>query len=453
MEKKYDLIGVDETLVLSKSKIKEHYRNFGNSYFVIYLGLLGYARKFNKAEGCFIWDENGNHYLDCFSGYGVLALGHNHPKVIAEIQKVLEKKSPNVLQASLSPHVAVLCHNLAEITPEGLLHSFLCNSGTEATEGALKTARIATGRREIIYCDNSFHGKTLGALSVTGREKYQKPFQPLLPEVKIIPFGEIEPLEKELKRRKAAAFIVEPIQGEGGIIVPPEGYLGEAENLCRKYGTLLILDEIQTGFGRTGAMFAADLDGVKPDIMCLAKALSGGIIPIGAFITTSSVWNKAYGGIEKCLLHTSTFGGNTLACVAANSTIKVIVEENLPKQAKEKGEYLLAELQKIQRKYSLIREVRGRGLLIGIEFENNLPLIGKKYFASVVASELLDKHKIITAYTLNNPNVIRIAPPLIIEKEQIDKIITALDKVCSQSSTQIWSKGGKKIIQGIFNRQ
>ncbi|MBC7325332.1 MAG: aspartate aminotransferase family protein, partial [Moorella sp. (in: Bacteria)] len=233
---------------------------------------------------------------------------------------------PNLIQSSLGVLAAALAHNLAKITPGDLQRSFFCNSGCEAVEGALKLARAATGRKEIIYCHNSFHGKSFGALSVTGREKYQKPFEPLLPGCAAVPFGDAEALAYELKKERAAAFIVEPIQGEGGINVPPPGYLAQARRLCSQHGTLLIIDEIQTGFGRTGAMFACEEEGAVPDILCLAKSLGGGIMPVGAYITTDEIWKKAYGSMEKALLHTSTFGGNNWAAAAALAALQVIHE-------------------------------------------------------------------------------------------------------------------------------
>jgi len=348
---------------------------------------------------------------------------------------------PNLLQASLGTVVSALAHNLAQILPGGLSRSFFCNSGAEAVEGALKLARAASGKTKIVYCEGSFHGKTLGALSVTGRQKYQKPFLPLLGPCEMVPFGDLEALEQKIFKKDVAAFILEPIQGEGGVIVPPKGYLSGVRELCDKYDVLLIVDEIQTGFGRTGKMFACEHEGVIPDIICLAKSLGGGgVIPIGAYSTKPEIWEKAYGGMERALLHTSTFGGNTWAAAAAIAAINIIVEQNLCEQARANGEYMLNRLKELQNRYSVVKEVRGLGLMTGVEFKSQAGLMDKltggminklseEYFGALVAGELQNKYHVITAYTLNNPNVIRLEPPLVVTKEQIDQVVDALEEI------------------------
>lgn len=365
-------------------------------------------------------------------------MGHNHPTVIEAVKKVMEW--PNLLQASLGTVVSALAHNLAQILPGGLSRSFFCNSGAEAVEGALKLARAASGKTKIVYCEGSFHGKTLGALSVTGRQKYQKPFLPLLGPCEMVPFGDLEALEQKIFKKDVAAFILEPIQGEGGVIVPPKGYLSGVRELCDKYDVLLIVDEIQTGFGRTGKMFACEHEGVIPDIICLAKSLGGGVIPIGAYSTKPEIWEKAYGGMERALLHTSTFGGNTWAAAAAIAAINVIVEQNLCEQARANGEYMLNRLKELQNRYSVVKEVRGLGLMTGVEFKSQAGLMDKltggminklseEYFGALVAGELQNKYHVITAYTLNNPNVTRLEPPLVVTKEQIDQVVDALEEI------------------------
>ncbi len=436
-----DLLKIEEALNLSREQVREFHKNYLNAGLSGMLKLLDLDKVFVRAAGVSVWDTEGREYLDFLGGFGALNLGHNHPAVLAALEKV--RTLPNLIQSSLGALAGALAHNLAQITPGNLQRSFLCNSGCEAVEGALKLARAATGRKEFVYCHNSFHGKSFGALSVTGREKYQKPFEPLLPGCTAVPFGDAQALAYELKKRKAAAFIVEPIQGEGGINLPPAGYLAQAANLCRQYGTLLIVDEVQTGFGRTGTMFACEQEGVVPDILCLAKSLGGGIMPIGAFLTTDEIWKKAYGGMEKALLHTSTFGGNTWAAAAALAAIQVIIEENLAAAAKEKGDYFLRGLQGLKERFPLVKDVRGRGLLIGLEFNQPGGLAARlsggltdrlagEYTGSLVAGELLNKHGIITAYTLNNPNVIRLEPPLTVTHEQIDKVLDALENILTR---------------------
>ncbi|MDN5332268.1 MAG: putrescine aminotransferase [Tepidanaerobacteraceae bacterium] len=437
-----ELLNIDDVENLSRADIKKIYSEHVNPGLASMMGLLNFDRVYVKAEGCYVWDAEGQRYLDFLGAYGALNLGHNPPEVLEAIKKVSQK--PNLLQATINPYAAVLAQNLSKIAPGSLKHSFFCNSGAEAVEGALKTARAATRKQKIISCDGGFHGKTLGALSATGRDKYKGPFLPLVPGFETIPYGDLDALEAKLKEGNVAAFIVEPIQGEAGIIVPPKGYLKGAKELCTKYGALLIVDEIQTGFGRTGSMFACEQEDVAPDIMCVAKSLGGGVMPIGAFIATDEVWEKAYSGMERCLLHTSTFGGNTLACAAGIASINAVKEKRLAERAAELGDYFLNRLKGLKERFGIIREVRGRGLMIGIEFEppvkgfiNRITggVINKLYeefTGALVAGELLNKHRIITAYTLNNPNVIRLEPPLIVTKEDIDLVLDALEDIFSR---------------------
>ncbi len=287
-----------------------------------------------------------------------------------------------------------------------------------------------------MYTNNSFHGKTFGALSVTGR-KYQEPFQLLIPECYSVPFGDSGALLNELRNEDYAAFIVEPVQGEGGIIEPPKGYLKEAQEICNKYETLLIADEIQTGFGRTGKMFAVQHEKVEPDIMTMAKSLGGGIMPIGAYIATDVVWQKGYGHKDKCILHTFTFGGNTFACAVALKTIEILIRDNLIENAYNMGNRLRKNLENVADEYKLIKEVRGKGLMIGAEFYE--PKLAKglsmEYLAGMVSGILLQDYHIITAYTLNNPNVIRFEPPLTVGESEVDYVAESLENVCKQQKS------------------
>ncbi|WP_003542956.1 aspartate aminotransferase family protein [Desulfotomaculum nigrificans] len=459
----HDLLTLEQALELDQRQVKDLHSQYLNKSLVTLLSLINFDTQFVSARGVSVYDAQGNEYLDFLGAYGALNLGHNHPEVLAVIQKV--NSLPNLLQASINGLAGALAHNLAHLTPGNLQRSFFCNSGAEAVEGALKLAKIATGRQKFIYCHNSFHGKTFGALSVTGREKYQQPFKPLMANCVGVPYGDLDALKHELMTKEAAAFIVEPLQGEGGIIEPPPGYLAQAKRLCAQYGTLFIADEVQTGLGRTGTFFACDAEDIVPDILCMAKSLGGGIMPIGAYITSDEIWRKAYGSMEKALLHTSTFGGNTMACAAALKTIDVIIRDNLCQQAKEKGDYFIAELKKLKEKYPLLREVRGRGLIIGLEFQQ--PVSSKKYsfkftmnlvnkvlqdyVGSLVAGELFNKHRIITAYTLNNPNVIRLEPPLIVTKEQLDRALVAIEDILSTHTglLSMVGSGAKTVIQKI----
>lgn len=438
----YDLIGLDNALNLSRKDSGSLFAKHVNPVLKTMLSAIGFDKNFVSAEGIFVYDDTGARYLDFLGGYGSLPFGHNPRDIQAGLDKAVDR--PNYLQAQASALQAALAHDLAAILPGELSMSFFCNSGAESVEGALKMARIATGKSVFVHCTGAFHGKTLGALSVGGREKYKTPFQPLIPGCVEVPFGDIKALEEALDQHRCAAVIMEPVQGEAGVIVPPEGYLKQVSELTRAYDTLLILDEVQTGLGRTGAMFACEHEEVVPDIICLAKALGGGVMPLGATAATRQVWEKAYGGLSKALLHTSTFGGGARACAAGLMTISKLVEENLPLKALELGEYFLEGLRTLKQSYKAIKEVRGKGLLIGLEFDK--PVEGlldkltagainefaKEYYASLVAGQLLGDHQVITAYTLNNPNVMRLEPPLVVTKEQIDYVLNALEAILSQ---------------------
>ncbi|ACV62078.1 aminotransferase class-III [Desulfofarcimen acetoxidans DSM 771] len=445
---------------LAKGQPGKHlHKEYLNASLVTMLSLLNFDHNFVSARGCSVWNDQDVEYLDFLGGYGALNLGHNHPDVVSAVQSV--SSLPNLLQISLGILTGALAKNLADVTPGALQRSFFGNSGAEAVEGALKLARMATKRQGLAYCHGSFHGKTLGALSVTGRLKYQIPFQPLLSDCYAVQFGDIASLEEVLKENSIAAFIVEPIQGEGGIIVPPDGYLSQVRKLCSKHGTLLIMDEIQTGLGRTGQLFACEYEQIEPDILCLAKSLGGGIMPISAFITTHEIWKKAYGSMEKAALHTSTFGGNTWAAAAGLAALEVTFRENLVLQAKEKGEYFLKGLKQLQQNYPLLKEVRGRGLMIGLEFNQPVGLarkalpglnkLSQEYLGSLIAGELLNKYRIITAFTLNNPNVIRMEPPLTVTYEQLDRVLEALKEIFTRHKGffSVAREGAKTIIKAL----
>jgi putrescine aminotransferase len=361
-----------------------------------------------QAEGCCIFDHEGRRYLDCLGGYGVFALGHRHPRVVEAVKRQLDLM-PLSGKAFFNKPQADLAERLTQIAPRGLSFAFFCNSGTEATEGALKFAKAATGRSKIVSTLGGFHGKTIGALSATGRKKYRDRFDPLMPDVVFVPFGEIGAAEDELDDR-VAAMIVEPIQGEGGIILPPEGYLSALKAACERRGALLIVDEVQTGLGRTGLMFGCDREGVSPDLMTLAKALGGGVMPIGAILGTERVWDSVFG--ENPLVHTSTFGGSELACAAALATLDVIQSERLADRAARVGAIMLEGLCEVQSRHDdLIADVRGAGLMIGVEFA--MDEVGELTVAHMM------KGGVCAAYTLNNPRVLRFEPPLVIGEDDV----------------------------------
>jgi len=459
-----ELYNIDQALSISREEVGDNYKKYINPSMVKMLKLLNFDKNYVKADNVEVYDEQGRKYLDFLGGYGSLNLGHNRAEIIEAVHKVREK--PNLLQASLGGIYSAAAYNLAQVTPGNLEISFFGNSGTEAVEGAIKLARASTGKEKIIYCKDSFHGKSYGSLSITGRDKYQKQFNPLLPATEEVPFGDIKALKEKLNSSdNIAAVILEPIQGEGGVIVPPEGYLKEVRDLCDKNEVLMILDEIQTGLGRTGLLFAADHEGVVPDIMCLAKSLGGGIEPVGAYISKPAVWKKAYGSMESALLHTSTFGGNARASAAVIASLNYILENDLSEEAAEKGEYFLKELKKFEDKYDLVKEIRGKGLIIGIEFNQPDPglldrlsggLVSKfsaEYMGAMVAGSLNNDYRIITAYTLNNPNVIRLEPPLTVSYEQIDYVVDSLKDIFENNSNlfNLTMKSAQTAIKNFFN--
>jgi putrescine aminotransferase len=439
-----ELLGVHGALGLSQREMGELFSRYVNPGLKTLQSVVGFDKRFVRGDGVSVYDEEGNRYLDFVGGYGCLPFGHSPKDILAALDEV--KEVPNYLQVMTSPFQAALAHDLAQIVPEGLEITFFSNSGTEAVESALKLARGAMGEGVFVYCTGAFHGKTLGSLSVGGREKYKKPFYPLVPGTVEVPFGDLNALEKVLRENKVVAFITEPIQGEGGVILPPAGYLRTARELTERYGALLILDEVQTGFGRTGKMFAAQHEEVRPDILCLAKALGGGVMPMGATVATKKVWEKAYGGLSRAVLHTSTFGGGARACAAALASIQKIVGEGLVDRAAELGAHCLSGLKTLKERYKLVEDVRGIGLLMGIEFKKpggildvltagSVNKIAEEYCGALVASELMKRHRVISVYTLNNPNVIRLEPALTVTKEEIDLVLNALEDVLSRNKS------------------
>ena len=403
----------------------EKYEKYLNPAVARLFRFMGLASVETKAEGWIITDSDGREFIDCLGGYGMFCLGHRHPKIVEAVKGALDT-IPMCGEILFNRPMADLAERLAEITPGNLQYSFFVNSGTEAVEGALKIARLATGRKKYIAAKNAFHGKTYGSLTATGRDLFRKPFEPLLQNFTHVEFGNIAAMEAAIDT-DTAAVILEPVQGEGGIIVPPAGYLTAVRNLCDKYGVLMIADEVQTGIGRTGKWFAVDHEGVTPDIMALAKALGGGIMPIGSFTATPEVWS---GLIESPFLHTSTFGGNQMACVAGIATLKVIEEEDLLNRGAAAGAYLKKGLEEIQKDYPLvIKEVRGLGMMIGIE-------LTKEGAGGMLMSLMIDSN-ILIAYTLNNPKVIRMEPPLIMPIEVIDQVLAAFRKAIQQTNDVI----------------
>ena len=399
-------------------EVEEKYRKYYNPSLVRLLKFGGYAALEWRGEGVRVFDAEGRPYLDFAGGYGVFNLGHRHPKVVEAVHRQLDLM-PLSAKMFFSKPLADLAERLAHCTPGELQYTFFCNSGTEAVEGALKMARLATGRPGIIATTNSYHGKTFGALSVSGRDLFKEPFVPLLPAVSHVPFGDAAALEQAIvaMEGQAGAFIVEPIQGEGGIHVAPPGYLPEVAAICRRHDVLLVADEVQSGMARSGRMWAVDHDGVVPDILVMAKALGGGVVPMGAFTGTPRVW-KPLG--PNPLIHTSTFGGSPLACAAALATLQVIEEEGLAARAESMGGLLLGGLREVAGRYpEIVREVRGRGLMIGVE-------LAEERFGGCVMLEMAHRG-VICVYTLNMPRVMRFEPPLVVGPDEVEVAVRTFE--------------------------
>ncbi|MFB3881183.1 MAG: aspartate aminotransferase family protein [Armatimonadota bacterium] len=398
------------------------YRSHVNAGLASLFKFMGFEAVEWRAEGSTIWDTEGRDYLDLLAGFGTLALGHRPAPVVEAVKRQLDLM-PLSSRVLFDKPVADLAAELAAALPGEIEKSFFCNSGTEAVEGALKLARRHTGRPGIVATVGGFHGKTLGALSVSGREVYRKPFEPLVGGVTHVPFGDAAALAAAVDQN-TAAVIVEPIQGEGGVIIPSDDYLPAARDICTRAGALLIADEVQTGLGRTGRMFACEHSGIVPDIICLAKALGGGVMPLGAFASTARIWACLE---ENPLLHSSTLGGSPLACAAGLAAIREIQRQDLPGRAARLGEHALTRLRDLKSEHpGIIADVRGRGLLIGVQFTES-------DIAGLVIAGLAQR-RIIAAYTLNNPEVIRIEPALTIPEPDLDRGLDALAESVEQTA-------------------
>jgi predicted acetylornithine/succinylornithine family transaminase len=370
-----------------------------------------------ESHGCIIRAADGREFLDLIAGIAVCNVGHCNPEVAAAIKEQADKALHTMVYGKfVVPAQVEVAELLAEITPADLTTTFFTNSGTEAIEGALKLARKYTGRSRLITTERGFHGRTFGALSVTWREVYRKPFEPLLPDVHFIPYNDLD-AAREAITDEVAAIILEPIQGEGGVRIPDDDYLPGLRQICDEAGALMILDEIQTGFGRTGEWFACNLWGVTPDVICMAKAMGGGL-PLGGFISRSEVMATFS---DPPLSHLTTFGGNAVSCAAARAAIQFMQRENLPAKAKERGEQFMEGLRDIQQRHSIVTDVRGRGLIIGLEFES--PEVTAEFDA-----QAYKRGVIMGAATINNESVVRLAPPLIITEQEIEQALQIIEE-------------------------
>jgi len=367
-----------------------------------------------RGKGALVWDINGNEYIDCTGSYGVAVVGHCHPKVVEAVQRQVETLI--ACHASFYNDTrSELLKKIIQLVPKGLGKVYLSNSGAESVECAIKLARRYSGKPEIVSLMGAFHGKTLGALSATWKKKYREPFLPLVPGFKHVPPDNLEKMRAAITE-KTAAVLVEPVRGEGGILVPSDDFLPGLREICDEKGVLLIFDEVQTGFGRTGKVFACEHWNVVPDILCVAKSIAGGI-PMGATFAREEVLSAFQRGE-----HSSTFSGNPLVCAAASAAIDVLVEEKLPERAATLGSYFKGKLEALAEKYRIVREVRGLGLMLGVEM---------RFDVYNMLIECMERGVLVLDA---GRNVVRFLPPLVIEKEQIDRVIEVLDAVMEKEN-------------------
>ncbi len=415
------------------------------------LEILGFDREYVSASGAYLYDADGREYLDFHSGEGFASLGHNHPDVREVLRAALAADLVDGVQLHYSPLAGMLAQELSRRLPAGLDAVFFASSGAEAVDSAMKFARAATRRARLLSCDDSFHGVTLGPLSLVGDDFFKEGFGPLLPGCERVPFGDLERLEAALRARDVAAFIVEPIQGRKVTPAPPD-YLERAQELCRRYGTLFVADEIQTGLGRTGNWFALEHSALEPDVVLVGKALSGGYMPVAAMVTTRRTYQQAVGTLDRCYVHQSTFGRNRLSMAAGIATLRIMERDDLVEHANRMSALLFDGLRELQQRYELIEEVRGRGLMIGIELRAPRSAVGRLnwrlihlasegLFPQLVVIPLHRDHGVITMAAGKN-DVIKLLPPLTISAADVARFLGALDAVladCQGAAGKNWA--------------
>src|SRR5882672_10233036 len=398
------------------------------------LKTIGFDRVWSRAEGQYLYDSDGNRYLDLLGGFGMFNVGRNNPRVRAALIEALELETPGSVQLGVTALPGLLAEALLERTPARLERVLFTSSGTESVEAALKLGRAATGRTRVLSAEHGFHGLTLGSLSANGNEEFTGRFQPLLPGFERVPFGDLEALEEQLRREDVALFLVEPVQGKG-VNLPPDGYLQGAQALCRRYGTLFCVDEIQTGFGRTGKLFAFEHWGLEPDLVPVAKSLSGGYVPVGALLMSRAVHEAVYDSMQNAVAHGSTFAPNELAMVAGLATLQELDDERLVERSAHMGAKLLELTRPMIEEFDVVSDVRGLGLIWAIEFAEpesrklSWKLIEKMQpglFAQLVVGPLFSEHRILSQVAGHNIAVLKVLPPLVVTDEDIELFVDAL---------------------------
>ncbi|MGX5211268.1 aspartate aminotransferase family protein [Streptomyces violaceus] len=427
------------------------------------LHTIGFDKVYEHAEGAYFYDADGNDYLDMLAGFGVMGIGRHHPVVRKALHDVLDARLADLTRFDCQPLPGLLAEKLLAHSPH-LDRVFFGNSGTEAVEGALKFARFVTGRPRVLYCAHAFHGLTTGSLSVNGESGFRDGFAPLLPDT-AVPLGDLDALARELKKGDVAALIVEPIQGKGVLAAPP-GYLLAAQELLHRHKALLIADEVQTGLGRTGDFYAYQHEeGVEPDLVCVAKALSGGYVPVGATLGKDWIFKKVYSSMDRVLVHSASFGSNAQAMAAGLAVLSVMENEQVVANVRATGEQLRSRLAALTDKYEMLADVRGRGLMIGIEFGRPTSLklrsrwamlqaARKGLFAQMVVVPLLQRHRILTQVSGDHMEVIKLIPPLIIGEREVDRFVDAFTAVMDDAHNGglVWDFGKTLVKQAVANR-
>jgi ornithine--oxo-acid transaminase len=407
------------------------------------LRTLGFDKVWRGGEGAHLIDADGERYLDLFGGYGVFAIGRNHPEAVAAVQEAMDARTGNLPQLGVTLLSGVLAEALLARAPDSVAAMVPANTGTEAVEAAIKISRAATGRARVLYAEHAFHGLTLGALSLNGDASFRDGFGPLLPGCDPVAFGDLDALERELARGDVAAFVVEPIQGKG-VNLPPADYLQGAQALCRQAGALLVCDEVQTGIGRTGRFFALEHWGLQPDLICVAKALSGGLVPIGAVLVSRSAFDSVFDGMERAVRHGSTFGGNDLAAAAALATLRVLDQQGLIAHAERMGALLLELTEPLVARYEVVSDVRGMGLIWAIEFGPPSGRVGRALwetverrqaglFSQLITVPLFHEHRILCQVAGHRMNTIKALPALVVEEGEIRRFAAALEETIARA--------------------
>ncbi len=425
-----------------------------NKQMVRVLKTIGYDKNYTKAKGQYLYDQDNTQYLDCLSGFGVFAVGRNHPTVVNALQETLTLELPNLVQMDVSVLSGLLAKKLLETTPENLNKLFFCNSGTEAVEAAIKFARYTTKREKIVYCEHGYHGLTMGSLSLVGDAIFREGFGDLLPHCHAVPFNDLEALEHALANNDVAAFIVEPIQGKG-VHLPNDDYFPDVQRLCKKYGTLFIADEVQTGIGRTGEFWAIDHWHVQPDMICMAKALSGGFVPVGGVAMTTHIMDSVFNRMDRAVVHGSTFSKNNMAMAAGLATLQVIEDEKLIANCAAVGADIIQRINALSPHYEFLKEARGKGLMIAIEFQapkslslkaawNAVEAANKGLFCQMVTIPLFKEHQLLTQVAGHGMNVIKLLPPLNLTTQDSDWIVNSFDQTIANTHKvpgSIWTLG------------